>query len=198
VEEPLRTFFAVALIALAAGCASPPSAESEDTYRKALSMANSDTPGAIKLCEDGLQAEPKHHKMRFLLARLQYDTGETQWLAERDAATAARRFEEEKRPPEVAKATKEAQDRHQRALPFVRAARENLLIVIENDTEQARRAWAYEICMKCDVFFEEYDKASQHLQKAIDLGRPTGPRLAQMNEFLASLKKEAQKRSGPK
>lgn len=195
----MRTFFALALIALAAGCvSSPPSAESEDTYKKALSVANSDTPGAIKLCEDGLQQDAKHHRMRFLLARLQYDTGETQWLAERDAAGAGRRFEEEKRAPEVAKATKEAQDRHQRALPFIRAARENLLIVIENDTEQARRAWAYEICMKCDIFFEEYDKASLHLQKAIDLGRPTGPRLAQMNEFLASLKKEAQKRGGPK
>lgn len=191
----MRTFVAVALLTVSlVGCSSnKPSPESEDTYRKGLSVANSDTAGAIKIFEDGLQADPRHHRMRFALARLQYDTGETQWIAERDASAAARRLDEDHKSSDAGKAKHEAQDRHQKALPFMRAARENLNVVIENDTDQPRRAWAYELVMKCDVFFDEFDKAAEHLQKAIDLGRPTGARLASMQEFLASLKKEAKK-----
>jgi hypothetical protein len=191
----LRTFFAVALIAVSVGCASKPTPESEDAYRRGLSVANSDTAGAMKIFEEGLAGDPKHYRMRFALARLQYDTGETQWLAERDASQAARRAEDDRKAAEVTKAQRESGDRHQKALPFMRAARENLTVVIDNDLDQARRAWAYLLCAKCDVFFDDYDKASDHLQKAIDLGRPTGAKLAQMQEFLASLKKEAKKRS---
>jgi tetratricopeptide (TPR) repeat protein len=190
----LRTFFALALLTVSLGCASQSTPESEDAYRRGLSVANSDTAGAIKIFEDGLAADPKHHRMRFALARLQYDTGENQWLAERDAAQVAKRLEDDRKTADAAKARKEEQDRHQKALPFLRAARENLIVVIDNDTDQSRRAWAYLLCAKCDVFFEEFDKAADHLQKAIDLGRPTGAKLAQMQEFLASLKKEAKKR----
>lgn len=194
----MRTFFAVTLLALAVGCSSKPTPESEDAYRRGLSVANSDTPGAIKIFEEGLQGDPKHHRMRFALARLQYDTGETQWLAERDAAQVARRLQDDRKTADAAKASHEAQDRHQKGLPFMRAARENLIVVIDNDTDQSRRAWAYELCMKCDIFFDDYEKATEHLQKAIDLGRPTGAKLSQMKDFLASLKKEAKKRGSQK
>ncbi len=190
----MRTFFAVALLAVSLGCASAPTPESEDAYRRGLSVANSDTAGAIKIFEDGLQGDPKHHRMRFALARLQYDTGETQWLAERDAAQVARRLEDDRKTADAAKAHREGQDRHQKAVPFIRAARENLTVVIDNDTDTSRRAWAYLIVSKCDIFFDEFDKAADHLQKAIDLGRPTGAKLAAMKDFLATLKKEAKKK----
>jgi len=187
----LRTFFALAFLIASLGCSSSGSADSDETYRKGLSLANSDTAGAIKIFEDGLQADPRHTRMRFALARLQFDTGETQHIAERDAVTLARTYDEQKKAAEAQKAQREAQDRHQKAIPFYRAARENLTIVSENDNDQIRQAWAYELIMKCDVFFEEYDVATKHLQKAIDLGHPTGARLVAMQEFLVQLKGES-------
>ncbi len=188
-EEPLRTFFTLALLAALAGCASS-SPEADDTYRKGLSLANSDTAGAIKIFEEGVGQYPKHHRMRFALARLQYDTGETQHLAERDAIALARTCQDQKRPQEAQKAERDAQDRHQKALPFYRAARENLRIVAENDPDEAREAWAYELLMKCDVFFEEYDVAADHLKRAIEMGRPSGAKLSAMQQYLAELRKE--------
>jgi tetratricopeptide (TPR) repeat protein len=192
-EEPLRTFFALAVLVALAGCAST-SPEADDTYRKGLSLANSDTAGAIKIFEDGVASYPKHNRMRFALARLQYDTGETQHLAERDAMALARTCQDQKRVQEAQKAERDAQDRHQKALPFYRAARENLKIVAENDPDEARDAWAYELLMKCDVFFEEYDTAADHLKKAIDMGRPSGAKLSAMQQYLAELRKESGRR----
>lgn len=195
-EEPLRTFFAVALLAVSVGCSSASSTDSDDAYRRGLSVANSDTAGAIKIFEEGLAADPKHTRMRFALARLQYDTGETQHLAERDALNVARALDEQHKTADAQKATREAQDRHQKALPFYRAARENLAIVADNDSDDARKAWAYELMMKCDVFFEEWSEAVTHLDKAIKLGKPQGAKLAAMQDFLADLKKQGGKTGG--
>jgi tetratricopeptide (TPR) repeat protein len=192
----LRTFCVLAVFVLSVGCAAKPSADSDETYKRGLSVANSDTAGAIKIFEDGLQADPRHYRMRFALARLQYDTGETQFLAERDAVRAARDFEENHKTADVQKAQHEAQDRHEKAFPFYRAARENLQIVVEKDQDDARKAWASELLMKCDMFFEDFDSAVIHLDKAIELGHPTGAKRLQMEEFLTELKNSVKGHKG--
>jgi hypothetical protein len=189
----LRTYLALALLVASIGCAST-SPESEDTYRQGLATAKSDTAGAIKILEEGVNKDPKHHRMRFLLARLQYDVGETQWIAEREARKLAAQLADANKPQDAQKAAAEGRDRHQKALPFIRASRENLQIVFENDSDEARQAWALYLAFRCDLFFDDYEDAAKHLQRSMDLGRPTGARQAQFQETLAQVKREADKR----
>ncbi len=197
-EERLRTLstvFVLLLLLAGPGCASAPPQEAEDKYKEGLARAQTDTQGAMKIFEEGLGTYPNHHRMRFALARLQHDTGETQHLESLRLRHVARTAEEAGKPNDAQKASREAQDARNRALPFYRAAKENLLIVAKNDPDSVRQAWAYYILAKCDVFFEDYELAVEHLEKAIDLGHPAGQQLGQWQEMLASLKKEAGKRA---
>lgn len=180
------------------GCASTPSAEAEDAYHNALAKSAGDTMGAIKICEEGLTSYPSFTKMRFLLARLQYDTGEVQHLEERRAFAAARHAEEDgKTPGDVQKFEREAQDRHQKALPFYRACRENLRLVVSKEEDTIRLAWAYQLLTKCDVFFDDYKTAIEDLEKAIEVGKPQGEKLIEWQGLLGDLKSAAGGKNKP-
>jgi hypothetical protein len=187
--SPVVLAFALLALATGGGCASTQqTSEADDVYHQGLAKAAGDTMGAIKIFEDGLGQYPGHIKMRFALGRLQYDTGEIQHVEERRAFAAARKAEDEGKTGDVQKLDREIQDRHAKALPFYRACRENLKIVVSKDDDNVRLAWAYEILMRCDVFFEDYKAAVDDLEKAIDLGHPQGEKLAEWQQFLSDLK----------
>ena len=184
-----------ALSLLGAGCASSQPAEAEEIYKDGQSKAQTDSQGAIKAYEAGLVNYPNHTRMRFALAQLQYEQGEVQHLEQLRLKAAARRFEDEGKTSDSQKTLRDAEDRKTKALPFYRAARDNFQIVAEHDSADLRRAWAYQLLVKCDVFFEDYEAAADHMDKAIDLGKPTGQKLAQYKEFQGSLKAQSKRRS---
>jgi hypothetical protein len=181
---------ALAFLAIAgAGCSSSQKESDADVaYRQGLARSQGDTMGAIKIFEDGLTSYPDHTRMRFALARLQYDTGEVQHIEERRAVAATRNASEEGHASDVPKLEREAQDHHAKALPFYRACRENLRLVVAKDDDSIRQGWAYELLMRCDIFFEDYKQAVDDLQKAIDRGNPQGQKLSDWQEILKQLK----------
>jgi tetratricopeptide (TPR) repeat protein len=187
--RPLLPALAALLLALAAGCGSSQAqSDADDVYRQGVAKSSGDTLGAMKIFEDGLTNYPNHTRMRFALARLQYDTGEVQHLEERRANAAARHAEQDGHASDVQKLEHEAQDHHAKALPYYRACRENLKLVVANDGDSARKAWAYELLMRCDIFFEDYNQAATDLEKAIDIGKPTGQKLVEYQGFMKELK----------
>jgi tetratricopeptide (TPR) repeat protein len=200
-ENPLRTLSPLIFGALLAvvtlggtGCSSQQQqADADEIDKRAVLTAQTDTQGAMQIWEEGLKAHPNNLKMRFHLGRIQYDTGEIQFIEERHCSRDARLLEDDGKLGEAQKKTAESRDRHAKGLPFYRAARDNLAIVAAKEPDSGRVAWTCYILAKCDIFFEDYDSASTHLDRAIELGHLTGSQLATWKEYLAEIKQERDK-----
>ena len=76
------------------------------------------------------------------------------------------------------------------ATPYYKAARSNLLIVVDDEPDDQRIAWAYYLLMRCSVFFQDWGDAHEEIEQAIVIGRPTGALLAQWREFQALLREK--------
>jgi tetratricopeptide (TPR) repeat protein len=177
------------------GCASTGPQAGDEEFQAGLQRAEKgDVQGAVKALEEGVQQYPNHLRMRFGLARLQYENGEKLHLEELNARLAASKLEEENRKGDASKYLREANDLHSKASPHYRAARENLKTVAQKTGDDIRAGWAYFLLMRCDVFFEDWDQGAEHLEKAIDKGKPTGSLLAQWQEFQRQLKREVERR----
>ncbi|MBI3724777.1 tetratricopeptide repeat protein [bacterium] len=180
-----------ALALSVAGCSSSQT-EADEVYRSGVAKSQGDTQGAIKIFEDGLSAYPNHHRMRFALARLYYDTGETEHLEERRAHLEGKKRQEEGKQADAQALEREAQDHRAKATPFYKNCRDHLKIVGTKDDDIVRRAWAYVILMKCDVFFDDWNQAADDLDRAIDLGTNHLPpqKLNEWKDYLRQLQQE--------
>lgn len=181
-------------VALLGGCANGPQA-GDDEYRAALAMADKgDTQGAIKALDEGYNQYPKHIRMCFALARLQYETGERYHQDELNSKFAAAKLDDENRKGEAQKYAREAIDLHAKAVPWYRAAREHLKTVVSKTGDDTRAGWAYYLLMRCDVFFEEWEQAVEDMDRAIEKGKPTGALAAQWSDFQKQIKGQAERK----
>jgi hypothetical protein len=177
-------------LALLAGCASSPEDESGNaTFRKGLDLAEGgDVAGAIRTFEAGVGEHPRHTRMRFELARLQYESGEAHHVRERQAIVAGAQYMElGQREPALAN-QRSANEARAKATPFYQAARDNLRVVVNDESDPQLCGWAYYLLMRVDVFFEDWESAVLDCEKAIELGKPTGHKLAQMREYQQGLR----------
>lgn len=180
-----------AVAPLAAGCASvdPEEAAASGVLQAGIRQAEAgDVDGAIRTLSNGVQQEPSNIIMRFELARLQYEVGEASHLKERRALRAAATFGEQGRRDEAQANRREANEHRARATPYYTAARDNLRVVCDTEPDHRRIAWAFFLLMRCDLFFEDWEEALEHIQRAIQHGRPTGPLLTQWRDFETGLK----------
>jgi hypothetical protein len=185
----LGAAWALALGALLGGCASADSAEGNDVFEHGLKQAEGgDVEGAIRTLGGGVSQYPDHTRMRFELARLQYETGEAWHVRERQAIRAAARFAEDGKRDEASANRREANEMRAKATPNYQAARDNLRVVVDDESDEHRTAWAYFLLCRVDVFFEDWEAAVHDMDKAIELGKPTGQQLAQMREYQQGLK----------
>jgi hypothetical protein len=190
----LLALLVLAAAALLGGCASGPQA-GDDEYRAAIAMADKgDTPGAIKALEEGYAQFPKHIRMCFALARLQYETGERYHQDELNAKFAAAKLEDEGRKGEAQKYTRDAADLRAKAVPWYRGARENLKSVVAKTSDDTRAGWAYYLLMRIDVFFEEWEQALEDMERAMEKGKPQGALSAQWQDYQRQLKSQAERK----
>lgn len=191
--HPLRRAWPLLLGVLvlgSAGCASSPLA-GEKIFKTGLEQAESgNVKEAMKTLEKGVSAHPDHVAMRFELARLQYETGESHHLIERQSMRKAARFLERGKREEALSNRRKANEGRAKATPFYRAAKDNLSIVVEEEDDELRAAWGYYLLMRVEVFFENYEAAHDDIEQAILLGHPTGPLLAQWREYQAGLREK--------
>ena len=189
--HPLRAYVPLLLAVLilgSTGCASMTPA-SEKIFKLGLEQAESgNVMQALKTLRKGVVAHSGHVRMRFELARLQYETGESHHLRERQAMRKAARFLERGKREEALSRRRAANESRAKATPYYQAAKENLTIVVDDEAEERRVAWGYYLLMRVDVFFEDYEAAYEDIEQAILLGRPTGPLLAQWREYQAGLR----------
>lgn len=173
---------------LALGCATGEE-EGDGVFRDGLAKAEAgQVDAALQILQDGAKSYPSHLRMRFELARLQYEKGEAFHLNERRAVRASTLFQRRGKREEAAANRRLANQQRAKAVPFYQAARENLEYVAGKASEDHRTAWAHFLLMRVAVFFEDYETAYEQLERAIELGKPTGPKLAQWREYQAGLK----------
>ncbi len=179
------------LLALAPGCALAPPAEADDVFRSGLERAEAgDVEAAMTVLQDGVGRYPSHVRMRFELARLQYESGEVHHQQERKAMLAAAAATEAGRRDQAQSHQQQAGKHRARALPFYQAARDNLHEVIDSEDDEVRVGWAYYLLMRVAVFFEDWAIAHEAMGKAIEHGKPTGSLLAQWREYQAGLREK--------
>lgn len=173
---------------LLVGCQAT-SSGGEKIYKQGVTEAkNGSIEQAMKTLQAGAKKFPDHVQMRFQLARLQYETGEAHHLKERQAMRAGAEFASKSQREEAATNRSEAAKHRSAALPFYQAARKNLRYVVENAKADRDIAWASFVLMRVDVFFEDWEAANEDIERAIELGKPSGIKLAQWKEFQAGLK----------
>lgn len=194
VRAPRGLLTGLLCLALAA-CASV-DATSNSMFEKGLREAEAgDVQRAIKTLSDGVIEYPNHVRMRFELARLQYEVGESHHLLERKGMRDAAVFLEQGQREKAMANRRKANEERAQATPFYQAARENLRIVTDSEEDTARAAWSAFLLMRTDVFFEDWEEAYYNAQRAIELGRPSGPQLAQLREFQAAIKEKMRKKA---
>ncbi len=184
----------VVLVAAAAltGCASTEDAEGNSVFSAGLKQAEQgNVEAAIRTLSNGVSQYPDHTRMRFELARLQYETGESHHLRERQAVRAGARFAEQGRREEALANRREANEHRAKATPHYQAARENLRVVVDDESDEHLAGWAYYVLMRTDVFFEDWEAAAKDIERAIELGKPTGPLLAQWRQYQQGVKERA-------
>lgn len=185
----IRSLVLGCALATVAGCALAPPKEANEVFRRGLEQAESGAVDrAMATLEEGVKAYPTHTRMRFELARLQYESGEAHHVLERqsirDGAVLAERGDRER-----AGAHRRQANKHRgRAVPFYRSARENLEAVVEQEGDEQRLGWAYFLLMRVHVFFEDWEKAYEASERAIEYGRPTGSKLAQWREYQSGIR----------
>lgn len=177
---------------LLGGCASAEDRPGNDIFAAGLRQAEQgNLEAAIRTLSNGVAQYPDHTRMRFELARLQYETGEAHHLRERAAALAGARFAEQGRREEALANRREANEHRAKATPHYQAARENLRVVVDDESDPHLAAWAYYLLMRTNIFFEDWEAAARDIERAIELGKPTGPQLAQWRQFQQGLKERA-------
>ena len=189
-RSPARLWRCLALLwcALALGCATG-DVEGDGVFREGLTKAEAgQVDAALQILQEGAKSYPSHVRMRFELARLQYEKGEAFHLGERRAIRASTRFLTAGKREEAAANRRLATQQRAKALPFYQAARENLHYVTRHESENRREAWALFLLMRVAVFFGDYETAYEHLEHAIKLGKPTGRKLAQWREYQGGLR----------
>jgi hypothetical protein len=129
--------------------------------------------------------------MRFELARLQYETGEAHHIRERQAVRKGARVAEQQRRDEAITHRREANDHRAKATPHMQAARENLKVVTDDESDAHLQAWGFYLLMRVDIFFEDWEAAAKDIERAIERGKPTGPLLAQWREYQTGLRDRA-------
>ena len=178
------------VVFLGTGCASSSTAGNK-VFQEGLKQAEGgNVKSAMKTFNSGLKTHPDHIRMRFELARLQYESGESFHASERVAMRKSADFAERGRRKEALSNRRRGNEQRAKALPYYSAARKNLRIVADAEEDDQRVAWAYFLLMRCSVFFEIWDEAYDDIDQAIILGRPTGPLLSQWREFQAVLKEK--------
>ena len=177
-----------------AGCAS--TSAGNDVFEAGLKKAEAgDVNGAIETLTQGAQEYPGHVPMRFELARLQYEVGESYHVKERKAIRDAARFLEQPDGREEALANqRKANELRAKATPYYQAARDNLDYVRDREGDDHRAGWANLLLMRVNLFFADYEAAAEDMQRAIELMKPTGPQLAQWREFQAGIREKIGKR----
>lgn len=192
-----RTAVCLSLAALLAGCSSLEDHEGNGVFSAGLKQAEQgNVEAAIRTLSNGVSQYPDHTRMRFELARLQYETGEAHHLRERQAVRAGARFAEQGRRDEAIANRREANEHRAKATPHYQAARENLRVVVDDESDPHLAAWAYYVLMRTDIFFEDWEAAALDIERAIELGKPTGPLLAQWREYQTGIKERAGLRPG--
>lgn len=182
----------VVFTALLAGCAATEDAEGNSVFAAGLKQAEQgNVEAAIRTLSGGVTQYPDNTRMRFELARLQYEIGEAHHLRERQAVRAGARFAEQGQRDAALANRREANEHRAKATPHYQAARENLRVVVEDESDPHLTGWAYYVLMRTDVFFEDWEAAAQDIDRAIELGRPTGPLLAQWREYQTGIKDRA-------
>jgi tetratricopeptide (TPR) repeat protein len=182
----------LALVALAGGCASTEDAGANAKFKEGLAQAEAgNVEAAIRTLGNGVAEYPDHTRMRFELARLQYETGEAHHIRERQAVRAGARFAEQGRRDEALANRREANDHRAKATPHIQAARENLKIVVDDESDAHLQAWGYYLLMRTNIFFEDWEAAAHDIERAIERGKPTGPLLAQWREYQTGLRDRA-------
>lgn len=175
------------------GCGSSEEQPEETDEGRAIAPAlrqaeAGDIDGAIRSLRGVVDGDSSNLRARFELARLQYEVGEASHFKERRAARAAAAFAEQDRREEEQANRREANEHRARATPFYSAARDNLNIVVDGESDHHRKAWACYLLMRCALFFEEYESALTNIRAAIRLGQPTGPLLAQWKDLEQGIK----------
>jgi hypothetical protein len=184
-----------ALLALVLAACASVDAESNATFERGLRQAEAgNVQAAIKTLSAGVVEHSGHLRMRFELARLQYEVGESHHLMERKNMRDSAVFLEQGQRDKALAKRRKANEERAKAGPFYQAARENLRIVADSEEDGRRQAWAAFLLMRTDIFFEDWEEAYYNVQRAIELGRPSGPQLAQMREFQAGIKEKMAKR----
>ncbi len=179
-------------LSLAGGCASTDLTEGNDVFQRGVSEAEGGDVGqAIRTLSGGVRDHPQHVRMRFTLARLQFETGEAAHRQERAALREAARFAEAGQREQAQTSRKAAAEHRGRATPHYQAARENLRVVVSDAEDDHQAGWAHLLLMRTAVFFEDWDAGAEHLEKAIELGQVTGQRAAQWRTFQSSMRERA-------
>ena len=188
----LRTILALAsAVLLASGCSSTPSKAATEVYKQGLKQAeDGNVEAAMATLEKGTKSYPSHVRMRFELARLQYESGEAFHLKERIAMRKAADQSSRGQRDEALGNRRRGTEQHAKALPFYDAATKNLTIVADEEDDDRRAAWAHFLLMRCMVFYENWGDAYSNIEQAVLLGRPTGTLLAQWREFQALIKEK--------
>lgn len=182
----------IVLAALLTGCASLEDQAGNDVFAAGLKQAEQgNVDAAIRTLSNGVSQYPDHTRMRFELARLQYETGEAHHLRERQAVRAGARFAEQGRREEAVANRREANEHRAKATPHYQAARENLRVVVDDESDPHLAAWAHYVLMRTDIFFEDWEAAALDIERAIELGKPTGPLLAQWRQYQQGIKERA-------
>lgn len=188
---PARAAFLLLALALGPGCLMAPPEEADGVFRVGLEQAEAgDTEAAIKTLQGGVSQYPTHLRMRFELARLQFDSGELHHGKERAAMLRAATSQEQGRAEEAKTQRSEAGKHRARALPFYQAARENLGFVTEYEDDDVQLGWAYYLLARTLIFFEDWHGAHDALERAIKHGKPSSTKLSQWREFQAGLREK--------
>ncbi|RMG06300.1 MAG: hypothetical protein D6731_26185 [Planctomycetota bacterium] len=179
------------VLALSCGCASAPPKEAAKVYEQAMLQAEEGkTQEAMQTLRKGVERFPAATRLRFELARFQYEAGEAHHLRERAELRKAARFMEQGQRREALTHRRLGNEHRAKALPFYTAARDNLHVVVEQEEDERRAAWAYYLLMRVEVFFENWSAADEAIEQAILLGNPSGALLAQWREFQAGIKEQ--------
>ncbi len=188
---PARAAFLLLALLLGPGCLLAPPEEANGVFRVGLEQAEAgDTEAAIKTLQDGVSQYPTHLRMRFELARLQFDSGELHHAKERAAMLRAAASEEKGSLDEAKAQRSEAGKHRARALPFYQAARENLLYVTDHEDDDAQLGWAFYLLSRTLIFFEDWVGAHDALDRAIEHGKPPSSKLARWREYQAGLREK--------
>ncbi|MBX3468978.1 MAG: hypothetical protein KF878_19070 [Planctomycetes bacterium] len=177
---------------IAGGCASSGDPAGNEVFAQGIKQAEQgNVDQAIRTLSGGVGQYPGHTRMRFELARLQYEVGEAHHVRERQAVRASARMAEQGRRDDALSHRREANEHRAKATPHYQAARENLRVVVDDTSDQHLAGWGYYLLMRTDIFFEDWQAAARDIERAIELGKPTGPLLAQWKEYEQGLRDRA-------